>query len=354
MNKRIYIAATGAGSGAQSLIWMVPGCSSYFAGATFPYGEDKLEEFLGYRPEKFVHPDVAIDMAMRAYQEAWRSEDDEAVGIGCSAAVATNRLRKGDYVGYVAYCDRTGVYLHTCRLEAEAGRHARIKHDAQIDFVIHDAAKALGPKTYNWIDTTPSARHLLMARPYWRKDSKRLLEHAFEREIINHATDSSEYVKRPLFPGAFNPPHVAHFEIAETTNAAFNIELSPPHKEQLHVAEVLQRLKLLRYRDTILTDGCPLYLDKSNRYQNHPIVMGADAFIRMMDPKWGPSPKEILTKFSQNCSRIYVFGRMVDGKYISANEAVSITEEVGIVFDVQPVSGRWDISSSDIRKGPKR
>lgn len=355
-NKKVYIAATGAGASAQNYIWETPGCSSYFAGATFPYRQDLLEDFIGYKPEKFVSPEVAIDMAMRAYQLAWSDEGDNAVGIGCSAAVATTRLRHGEYGAYVSICSNQGVYLYHVVLDAEVGTQPRVHQGESISSLIASLAKydyylsARYPK----VDAYDTAKSLLTSRPYWRRDNKRLLEHAFEREIITHATDTSGYVKRPIFPGAFNPPHVGHLDIASKTNSVFNLEVCPPHKDPLSVTEILQRLKMLRYHDVLLTDGLPLYLDKSNRFQNHPIVMGADAFLRMLDPKWGPTPKEILTRFSQNGTRIYVFGREVDGKYISADDAVAVTEEVGVVFDVQPVPGRWDISSSAIRRGPKR
>lgn len=344
MINRIYIAATGAGAGAQNEIWKTPGCSSYFAGATFPYGEDQLEEFIGYRPDKFVHPDVAIEMAMRAYQCAWNGTGS-AIGIGCTAAVATNRLRKGDYVAYIARCDDNGVRLYKHELSANEGAVARHNHGKIIDWYISDVIN----NDCQMIDVTPSAIHLLMARPYWQHDGKRLPESALTSQVICHATDSSERINRAIFPGAFNPPHEAHFSIARKTNAVFNLELSPPHKGLLNVTTVLQRLKMLRHSDVILTNGCPLYIDKSTRFNDHPIVMGADAFIRMLDPKWGPEPAKMLEQFSQNGTKLMVFGREVDGKYVSADEAISRVPESASCYDLVPVDGRWDISSSQIR-----
>ncbi len=348
-NKRIYIAATGAGAGAQNEIWKTPGCSSYFAGATFPYGEDQLEEFIGYRPAKFTHPDVAIEMAMVAYQKTWNGPGCDAVGIGCTASVATNRLRKGDYVAYIARCDSSGVWLHKMQLDALEGAANRRYHGEDVDDAIVSIAGDLEECSELLIDVTPSAIHLLLAQPYFSSEGKRFPESEFTSQVVQYATDSTEKVCRSLYPGAFNPAHEGHLSIAKRTNSVFNIEINPPHKGQLSVADILQRLKCLKHHDTILTNGCPLYLDKSVRFNNHPIVLGADAFIRMLDPKWGPEPKAMLEKFSQNGTRLMVFGREIEGKWVSADEAISRVPESATCYDIFPVDGRWDVSSTQLR-----
>lgn len=347
---RIYIAATGAGAGAQNEIWKTPGCSAYFAGACFPYGEDQLEEFIGYRPEKFVSANIAIEMAMVAYQRAWRNSSDDAIGIGCTAAVATNRLRKGDYVSYMARCDDDGVHLHTMYLSASEGKEARISHGNAVSHNINAMAFNVNVSNKTQvIDVTTDAIKLLLARPYFAFDGRRLPESELTSQVICPATDSSEKVCRAIYPGAFNPAHEGHKAIAKKTHAVFNIEINPPHKGQLSVAEILQRLKGLRHHDTILTSGCPLYVDKSDRFNNHPIVMGADAFLRMLDPKWGPEPKALLNRFSQNGTKIMVFGREINGKWVSADEAISRVPESASCYDLVPVDGRWDISSTQLR-----
>lgn len=39
--------------------------------------------------------------------------------------------------------------------------------------------------------------------------------------------------------------------------------------------------------------------------------------------KWGPEPKAMLERFSQNGTKLMVFGREIDGKFVTADEAIS-------------------------------
>lgn len=355
MTRKVFIATTGAGSGAQDWIWQTPGVSKWFAGATFPYREDLLEQYIGYRPEKFVHPDVAVELAMRAYQDAWQAPGDDAIGIGCSAAVATDRLRKGDYVAYIAICDtKHGVRLLKKQFEPQIGAEHRHNQGAEVDRIVADIA-IFGNLVYgsNPIDVTSTAKWLLLNRPYVAYNGSKYSEDKLRNEVIQPVTDSKDKLCRPIYAGAFNPPHAGHFAIADKTNSIFNIEMVSPHKGELHVTEVLQRLKLLRGYDTLVTSGCSLYLDKSNRFNHHPLVMGADAFLRMLDPKWGPEPKKLMEDFSQNRTPLMIFGREINGKYVSADEAISLVPEACVCYDLIPIEGRWDISSSEIRNKNK-
>ncbi len=345
MTDRIYIAATGAGAGAQNMIWQTPGCSKYFTGATFPYGHEQLTDFLGYAPEKSVCEDVAIEMAMMAYYNAYQygisnGGEDDCIGFGCTAAVATNRERKGDYVAYVSSCSEAGVSVWEIPLERTIGVYNRMYQGDVISQFIYDIAidnKYGSADSYKENKVGNRAKELLLSRSYWTSTGKRKPVDDFKSQVIDPVTDTQSRIGRAIYPGAFNPPHAAHLEIARVTNSVFNIEISPPHKSSLTVPEILQRLKLLKHHDVLLTDGLPLYLDKSNAFPGNPLVLGADSLVRMLDPKWGPDPIKIIQAMSQNETRLYIVGREVDGKYISANEAIALIPESGSCYDIVPV-----------------
>jgi len=328
--RRIYIAATGAGAGAQADIWRVPGCSAYFAGACFPYGHDQLEDFLGFAPERACCEDTSIEMAMMAYYRAWQPGTD-AVGVGLSGAVASAKPRKGENRIHVALMTAEGVRAYHYGYENEHGAKAREWQGRHADSVIKmllDRGRPLSG------EVTGHALSLFLGRSYWAADGTR------------HATPPAH---RALYPGAFNPPHQGHLAIAESVNAIHWIEATTPHKPPLALAEMVQRAKMLHRRDRLFTSGMPLYLDKSNAFPRRAIVIGADAFLRMLDPKWGPDPMDLLRKLADNDTTLKIVGREVNGRWVSAEEAIAAVPESGVIYNLEPLEGRWDISSSQLR-----
>ena len=353
MIERIYISATGGGAGAQNLIWSVPGCSKYFAGATFPYGHEQLTDFIGYQVEKSVCAETAIEMAMMAYYNAYRYgyPDEEYVGVGATCSLAPNKRCRDEY--YVARVDSKGcVISHINEEQLVYTNHTdktvskRITGGNCVDSFICSLSKNRYNDNSN--DCTELAWKLFYARPYWTQSGKRLPESEFVNQRTP-LTDSQPSRGRTIYPGAFNPPHAGHFEIAKKTNAVFSIEAVSPHKGSLGLHELLQRAKLLKGHEILFTFNQSLYVDKSNHFPGCPLVIGADSFVRMLDPKWGPDPVNLLREMTVNDTRIYVVGREVNGKYMSADEAISLVPESATCYDIVPVDGRWDLSSTQLR-----
>lgn len=331
--RRIYIACTGAGAGAQAEIWKTPGCSAYFAGACFPYGRDQLQDFIGFEPAQSCSRETAIHMAVASYYRAWVPGAD-AIGVGLSAAVASAKPRRGENRVHVAVMTSSGVrdYWHEMG-RGGSGAEIREAHGLMADYWAFTAAAFSEDPRFQ--DRTSEALALFLSRPYWSATGERL-------------TDPPP--KQTLFPGAFNPPHVAHLELAHDQRAAFWIEAQAPHKPALSLAELVQRAKLLHGQDRLFTSGAPLYLDKSVRFPERPFIIGADAFLRMLDPKWGPQPEQVLRDLSANGTTLLIVGRKVGDRFVSADEAIASVPESGTLYDLKPLVGRWDISSTELRK----
>ncbi len=327
----IYIAATGAGAGAQQEIWRVPGCSEYFAGACFPYGKDQLEDFLGYAPEKSCCEEVAIEMAMMAYYKSWKPDNEYTVGIGLTGAVASSKPRRGENRSHVAMMTKAGVKTFYYGLDNGHGAVMRERHGRFADKLILDLIDgnhgSLGG------DVTPRATSLFLSRPYWSQQGWR----------------SALPLHRALYPGAFNPPHQGHLAIAKASDAIFWVEAAAPHKPELTLAELVQRAKLLHGQERFFTRGYPLYLDKSRAFPDRELVVGADSLLRMLDPKWGPDPLQLLRHFTENGTTLAIVGRWVGDRFVSADEAIASVPESGTLYNLRPLTGRWDISSTEVR-----
>lgn len=375
---RVYLACTGAGAGLQQTLWNVPGCSSFFVGAEFPYDQTATERFLGFQPEKFCSVETAIDLALESYARACiedgRVTEAEPIGLGLTASVASLRAHRGDHRICAAVATRRGVWVVSHLLGKGVGRDAReldgrtadqiglglILHAADAGLVEGVRAEpgvnaeialfhGLGPVTV--CDASALARQRFLMRGLHTGDGRRL-----------PATSQSLGRTCHLFPGAFNPPHKGHFAIADSANWAsgapvvFAVTANAPHKPSVQLAELIERATLLRGYDRMFTEDDPLYLDKARRYPYRAIVLGVDAFRRLLDPKWGPAIAPMVQEFAQLGTSFLVFGRLVDGVWVTRDDVLrelSSTVDSDTLAAVSamsaPLEGRWDISSSELR-----
>ena len=94
-----------SGVGTQAIAWLFaePGTSRTVLDAQVPYSRAALDEYVGAQADQHVSAEEALKMAdaalRRAQKLAAAASLDSAmplIGIGCTAAIATDRARKGD------------------------------------------------------------------------------------------------------------------------------------------------------------------------------------------------------------------------------------------------------------------
>jgi hypothetical protein len=106
------IAVTGSGIQAISDLFSEPGASRTILEAYVPYSHKALEEFVGVAADQHVSAQEAQLMARAALARAKHladgNEDDEPLfGVGCTAAVATDRVRRGEDRAHIAWATET-------------------------------------------------------------------------------------------------------------------------------------------------------------------------------------------------------------------------------------------------------
>lgn len=327
---RIYIASTGAGAGLQKLLWDVPGISKVLIGAEFPYAEEALDRFLGYAPERYCAVETAVAMAMEAYYRAYKPGGAPAVGLGMAGSVASVTAHRGDHRVFVAMVNDRTVRTNSAVLEKGTGTERR-----QLDGELADAMGLLALLGGTGVFASPDGPLLQGFRsqptgPGWFKryeaDGGELIAH----RLINQRpmfTATGKRLPMPtsgngltLFPGAFNPPHQGHMWLATEHGATFHVTVNPPHKPSLSVAEILQRAKLLEGYGRMFTTDDPLYLDKARRFPGARFIVGSDAMVRMLDPKWGPDPAAMMEEFRQLGVRFLVADREQDGRLVGLDD----------------------------------
>ena len=356
----IHVIATGGGAGLQQILWGIPGSSAYLSGASFPYAAEEQEELLGFMPEHFCTEEAAIDLASAAYMKAYKFGGKNPVGLAITASVASEHLHRGDH--RVFACIMTNDQVRTCQYTLEKGTGSQVRLlDGEtcddIGLLLLAEVLCLDEVEYTHPDhpyhtqrAEDKALERFMARPFFTANGKRLEKLPKEGRYA-------------LMPGAFNPPHEGHLGAANAAmtgynyRAVFEVTANPPHKEALKVQELLQRAKLLQGQDRLFTKDLPYYLDKAKKYPKKPLILGADAMVRMLDPKWGIDASEMFSAFYDLGTKLFVASREVDG-FLTTCEDILIDIKAKFPFKVwatahalmMPLEGEWKISSTELRK----
>ena len=104
------LVITGAGTSAISTLFSVAGASRTVIDAQIPYSKAALTSYVGLQAEQHVSSDEAKAMAETAYDRAVQlsgpnGQGDQLVGLSCTAAIATNRMRRGENRAHIGWHD---------------------------------------------------------------------------------------------------------------------------------------------------------------------------------------------------------------------------------------------------------
>jgi nicotinic acid mononucleotide adenylyltransferase len=353
----LHVSATGAGPTLQKEVWSTPGCSAYFIGCFIPYRRTQLHSFLGHEPDdSYVDLSVAIDMASASYMRASEAKvveniDGHPVGLGITAAVASNRMPHGEHRAHIVAITKDRVVHRPVLLPKSEGREAREYHDA----LIATAALKLLTDALAGTDIEGCVEKEALERFYLypifhTNGTRRKASEAREREIY--------------LPATLNPIHDGHRTMcraAEDTfspaagrvKASYLVSSVSPHKGRLSVQDMLFKAGMLRAerwkkesRMVEFTHDEPLFLDKARKRPGSVFLIGADTMQRMLDPKWGPDIPAMLLELKNLGVKFLVMDRLVDDKLLTCRN-VPVPWPHGDLFD--PLAGRVDISSSELR-----
>ena len=142
------LVITGAGTSAISALFGVAGASRTVIDAQVPYSRSALDGYVETQAEQHVSKDEATLMAIKAFQRAIHlTETDDRperlIGLSCTAAIATDRLRRGENRAHVAWHD--GEHGATYSLVMRKGARDRAGEEAVCSAIILNAlAEACG------------------------------------------------------------------------------------------------------------------------------------------------------------------------------------------------------------------
>jgi hypothetical protein len=293
--RKAALAITGGGSGAIGELLRVPGGSRLLIEAQVPYDAQALAAFLGFAPAQASSADTAIAMARSVRARASRlvPADTDLVGLGATAALVSDRPRKGEHRFHIAFVNSAGI-AHCTGVMAKGRRDRAAEEDLVSGAIVLWLAHACGI-------AAPSPRSLLDADEHFEETFVATVDTidqlvAGELDRVTVQPDGQMMLSAPgpgvLMPGSFNPLHSGHVLLARVAEElkqqplAFEISVTNVDKPPLAGETVRHRLAQFAWKSPVELTRAPTFVEKSRLFPRTTFVIGADTAERLIAPRY--------------------------------------------------------------------
>ena len=374
--RKAALAITGGGSGAIAELLRVPGGSRLLIEAQIPYDAQALAMFLGFAPAQASSADTAIAMARtaraRAASLAPANSDGgtelvgrDLVGLGATAALVSDRPRKGEHRFHIAFANAAGIAHCTCVM-AKGRRDRAAEEDLVSRAIVLWLARACGV-------VVPSPRSLLDADEHYAETVlppvdaptdtiDQLLAGEVDRVTVQPDGQMMLSAPQPvvLFPGSFNPMHEGHVSLAQAAEelrqqpVAFELSVTNVDKPPLAGETVRQRLAQFAWRAPVELTRAPTFVEKARLFPGTTFVVGADTAERLFGSKYYGGDEDrmhmALEEIANSGSSFLVAVRLDAAGRVRALNDIPVPRRYADLFSEIPEHHfRVDTSSSEIR-----
>jgi hypothetical protein len=361
--RKAALAITGGGSGAIGELLRVPGGSRLLIEAQVPYDEHALARFLGSAPAQACSSDTAVAMARNARSRAAGlvPAGSDLVGLGATAALVSDRPRKGEHRFHIAFANSAGI-AHCTGVMAKGRRDRAAEDDLVSRAIVLWLAYACGI-------AAPSPRSLLDADEHFAEmvvatvsAIDQLLVGELDRITVQPDGQMMLSAPRPvvLLPGSFNPVHEGHLSLAKVAEdltqqpAAFEISVTNVDKPPLAGETVRHRIAQFAWRSPVELTRAPTFLDKSRLFPGTTFVIGADTAERLVAAKYyGDDERQMYIALDEigNSGSSFLVAVRIDlaGRLRTLNDIPVPRRHAELFTEIPQHRFRFDSSSSAIR-----
>jgi nicotinic acid mononucleotide adenylyltransferase len=361
--RKAALAITGGGSGAIGELLRVPGGSRLLIEAQVPYDAQALTTFLGFAPAQASSTDTAIAMARSARARAARlvPAGIDPVGVGATAALVSDRPRRGEHRFHIAYADAAGV-AHCTAVLAKGGRNRAAEEDLVARAIVLWLARACGvaaPSPRSLLDVDEQFAEAVVASV----DSIDALV-AGEVDRVTVQPDGQMTLSTPnapvLLPGSFNPVHEGHLALARVAAemrqlpSAFEISVTNVDKPPLTAETVRHRVAQFAWKSPVELTRAPTFVEKSRLFPRTTFVIGADTAERLVAPRYyGGDEVRMHVALEEIAIRggSFLVAVRIDaaGRVCTLNDVAVPRRYAGLFTEIPEQRFRIDTSSSAIR-----
>ena len=344
--QRGVFAVSGGGSLLLSDLLCVPGASGTVVYGAVPYSRAALAAFIGAEPDAACSPTTARDLAMRAFLQASSLDPGtERFGFAITASLATNRTKAGEHRVHLAM--QTASVTRTWSLYLAKGARDRATEERLVaDVAVHVLAASCGIEsaTPDLLDNETLEARTAPGDTGWQA----LL--AGQRQVVGAAG------ARALFPGAFDPLHAGHRQMAQLAAerlgvpVTYEISIRNVDKPPLNFHDMRERAAQFSEDAPCFTNAAT-FVEKARLFEGVTFIVGTDTIRRIADPKYygaedvAAAVEEIA---GQGC-RFLVFGRRDGERFVTLDDLALPKLLRGLCEGVGARDFRSDISSTEIR-----